>query len=253
MDEGVEVYGELRHDGLMVVTCEHATRRVPPPLVATAADERLLDAHWGWDPGAEWVPRRLVDLTSSVGIFSRFSRLVCDPNRDPSDPTWILTQAEGHCLSFNQELDEGERERRRSTYHDPYHQRIDEMLSARLRLSGDVLLLSVHSFTPVLGDEVRSMELGVIFDAHEAVAARFAKRLKAEGFVVALNEPYSGYKNVMYSANRHGNEHRVLYLELEIRQDLLGSEEAAKAVAESVYRALKGLGVRKQRRARRAI
>lgn len=248
MGDGVEVYGELNRDGLMVVTCEHATKRVPAPLVASESDAILLDAHWGWDPGAEWVARRLVDLTRSVGIFSRFSRLVCDPNRDPSDPTWILEGAEGHSLSFNHALSSTERERRRATYHDPYHARIGEMLDARLALGADVLLLSVHSFTPVLGDEVRWMEVGVIFDAHEAVATRLSEHLKDEGFVVALNEPYSGYKNVMYSANRHGNTHRVLYLELEIRQDLLGSQEAAHAVADRVCRALEALRIRRKPR-----
>lgn len=235
--------------GDFLITCEHATAIVPPPLNASAEDVRWLQTHWGYDIGAAEISRALHENTGSTAILSQFSRLVCDPNRGDDHPHWIRTEVEGHPLSFNVSLDEDERARRKRLYHDPYHQAIDDLLTRRLKQGGgDVLLFSVHTFTPVLGVDVRAMETGVLFDDYEPVARRFARELEAEGFSTALNEPYSGRTGLIYSAQRHGRNHNVIYLELEVRQDLVGTPKAARAVGARVAAALGRLNVRRSPR-----
>ena len=247
-NEGFEIHGEGR-TGPMVITCEHASNALPPPLSASASDRAWLETHWGHDIGAASVARRLADRSGSVAVLATFSRLVCDPNRDPGNPTWIRTEIEGQPLSFNQGLDAAERTRREQLYQRPYHAAIDGLLRARTPAGGDVLLFSVHSFTPEYQGEDRSMELGLLFDRYAPIAARFEGYLRDEGFATALNAPYSGMDGMIFAAQRHGVEHNVVYLELEIRQDLLVDESSALAVADRIGRALDRLQLRSQPRA----
>ncbi len=59
-----------------------------------------------------------------------------------------------------------------------------------------------------------------------------------EGFAVELNAPYSGFDGLIYSARRHGLEHGIEYLELEVRQDLIDTPAAAERVGLRIARAL---------------
>lgn len=244
----VEIVGSPAAAGPLVVTCEHAGNAIPPPLQPSQADLPWLETHWGWDIGAGEVARQVVAQTGSVGVLARFSRLVCDPNRTPDDPTFVLPRVDGHTLSFNQNLDAAELERRRQAYYEPYHATIDRILGERRAHGGDLLLLAVHSFTPQLGEERREMELGVLFDQYVAIADRMAALMRREGFHTALNEPYSGFDGLMYSAQRHGNAHGVVYLEVEIRQDLLAQPGQAQAVGQRLARAVSGLRLRRSDR-----
>ena len=246
-DDAFEIHGVGRTSS-MVITCEHASPAIPAPLVAEAADLPWLETHWAYDIGAATVSRRLADRRECVAVLSTFSRLVCDPNRDATDPTWIRTEVEGHALGFNQGVDAAERERRRTHYHDPYHAVIDELLAQRTPSGADVPLLSIHSFTPVYEGEDRSMEVGILFDRYQPIAERLALELGREGFTTALNAPYSGMDGLIFAAQRHGQAHNVVYLELEVRQDLIGDEASAIAVADRIGAALDRLQVRQRPR-----
>jgi predicted N-formylglutamate amidohydrolase len=163
---------------------------------------------------------------------------VCDPNRDPGERSFVVGAVQGHTLSFNRGVDGVERERRRVRYFDPYHAAIDRALAARVAAGPEVRLCSIHSFTRVFDGCARPMEVGVLFDAHEAHAERLVGALADEGFAVARNEPYSGFAGLIYSARRHGRAHGVVYLELEVRNDLIETPERARATAERIARAL---------------
>ncbi|MDP6947071.1 MAG: N-formylglutamate amidohydrolase, partial [Myxococcota bacterium] len=222
---------------------------VPSPLHASPEDQAWLDTHWGWDIGAEALTRELVERKSCVALLGRFSRLVCDANRAPDDPTLIRREVEGHVLSFNRGIDDAEVARRIARYHAPYHELVDSCLAERVARGGDVVLFSVHSFTPVFAGQRREMEMGVLFDRYEAIAHRFASHLRDVGFRTALNAPYSGKDGMMYAMHRHGQTHGVAYLELEVRQDLLQEPAAIRDVADRVCAALTALQVREMDRA----
>ena len=84
-----EVVGRADAELPLVMTCEHAASDLPE-WSAQDEDRPFLDDHWGWDPGAAELTRALCEEIGGVAILSRFSRLVCDPNRDPSDPTFVV-------------------------------------------------------------------------------------------------------------------------------------------------------------------
>lgn len=170
-------------------------------------------------------------------MLSRFSRLVCDPNRDPAEESFVVEEIEGHRLSFNRGIDAAERARRAQRYTEPYHAAIDALLTARAG-AGAPALCAIHSFTPVWRARPRAMEVGVLYDAHAEAAGRLADALGGEGFVTAHNEPYSGFEGLIHAAHRHGRAHGLRYVELEVRNDLIATPEHADALAERIARAL---------------
>lgn len=237
MSEAFEVLDGVAPGSPFVFVCEHATHLLPE-WEPTPNDRPWLEEHWGWDIGAADLTRALAAETGAPAVLSRFSRLVCDPNRDPSQASFVVRRVEGHDLSFNRSVDEAERKRRQERYFDPYHDAVDRVLARRLREGGPVELCSVHSFTRDGIGARRSMEIGVLFDTYEDRARRLADALADVGFAVALNEPYSGLEGLIYAARRHGRAHGVVYLEIEVGQDLIDAPGRARSVGERVAKAL---------------
>lgn len=237
LPDAYEIVGSTSFPGPFVFTCEHATNLLPE-WSATSADAPFLEDHWGWDVGAADLTRALVSLTGSCGVLSCFSRLVCDPNREASEPSFVVESVDGHVLSWNRVADSAERARRNVRYAEAYHAAIDATVRERGALGAAVRLCSVHSFTPVYLGRRRPMEVGVLFDDHDEHAWRLEGALAEEGFEVALNAPYSGRDGLIYAARRHGRASRLVYLELEVRQDLIDTRDKAHAIAERIARAL---------------
>jgi len=235
--DSYEVYG-FSDPTPFLITCEHASNRVPSPLRTNSQDRDWLRTHWGWDIGARSVCREVIRRTRSRGVFARYSRLICDANRAPDDPTLVLCAVEGCVLSFNAQVSVEEIDRRLVQYHEPYHTAVDKMMADSMRQTGQTMLLAVHSFTPQLGDEIRTMDIGVLFHPFENIARRLAGEIEAEGYTVAYNEPYSGREGRMYAAMRHGSKHDSVFLELELNQKLIDTPAGARKVGAALSRAL---------------
>ena len=235
--EPFEVVGKPDDAGPFVFLCEHATRRVPE-WEPNAADRELLEDHWGWDIGAADLARDLVSRTRSCGVLARFSRLVCDPNRDPDEQSFVVEEIDGHRLSFNLFVDADERARRRAAYFDPYHDAIEATLRARAAHERGFQLCSIHSFTPIYRGDPRSLEVGVLFDVHDDYAKSLAAAIAEQGFTATTNEPYSGKEGLIYAARRHGRAYDLTYVELEVRQDLIETPEKATEVGSRIATAL---------------
>jgi predicted N-formylglutamate amidohydrolase len=223
-------------------TCEHASNAVPDEFTLAAADKPWMDTHWAWDPGAAMVTRAMASRFGSGAILAKASRLICDVNRKIGGPGFILSDVEGSPLSFNQGVDEVETERRVERYYLPYHRALHDRLQDRLSEGQPPLLLAVHSFTPVMDDKVREMEIAVVFDGQcPDKAHTFIESFRSQGLKVGVNKPYSGIKGQMYSAWYHGKGCGMDYLELEMRQDFFKTREGAHAMTEAVAKALESL------------
>jgi predicted N-formylglutamate amidohydrolase len=237
-EEAWEQAGDV--GGPFLFICEHASARIPPPLSTNSADQLWLQSHWGVDIGARGLTLALAQRTGSQAVLARFSRLLCDANRHRDHPDLIRQLIDGAPLSFNTGLDEAELTRRIETYHEPYHQACDRALAAS---SPPPVLVSLHSFTPVWNQKVRTMDVGVLFDeARSGTDARtLAAALQSEGFFTALNEPYSGANGLMYAADRHGQQHKLRHLELELNQSILCTPQRVEQVGKKIAAALMSL------------
>jgi predicted N-formylglutamate amidohydrolase len=236
-ERAFEIIGDPKAGGPFVFTCEHASNDLHG-LTATPADRALVDDHWGWDIGAADLVRALCTRFGSAGVMSRFSRLLCDPNRPTTATSYIVTVADGHALSFNSGIDDDEIRRRTRLLYQPFHDAVDRTVRARKEREDEVRLVSIHSFTPEWDGEARPMEIGVLFDDHEAEARDLASAIERAGFAVALNEPYSGRTGLIYSVQRHGRENSLHHVELEVRNDLLRTQADVDDVADKLAVAL---------------
>ena len=224
-------YRLLRRRSLspLVITCEHASRRLPAGIPRTGLAE-LLACHRGWDIGVWEVAREVSRRLAATAIGGRYSRLFVDLNRDPSDPTLMLTEVDGRPVPINRRLTPREAGRRVRLAHAPYHAEIDRQMARRSAARVSPLLISFHSFTPVLNPARRRFDVGVLFADHAPLARRLGAALVRQGFSLRFNRPYSGLEGLIYAAARHGSFHRVPYLELEFNQKLLGTPPRCRIV-----------------------
>jgi predicted N-formylglutamate amidohydrolase len=223
----------------VVLTCEHASEAVPPGFDWPEADAWLRGTHWAFDLGIADLTRALAQRLGSPAVLAGFSRLLIDPNRPLDAATLFRDQAEGRPVTLNQALAPQERERRIRALYEPYHRTVAEVVAAH----PGAPLLSLHSFTPVYeGGPPRPMQLGVLVDEEEALGQAWAVALRREGFVVAVNEPYSGRAGLMYSVDHHARRFSRPCLELEVRQDLAVDDAERPRLVEALARALASIG-----------
>jgi predicted N-formylglutamate amidohydrolase len=225
----------------VVLTCEHATNRVPLVSRLQPEERRILATHWGWDIGAWRLTRELSRTLATSAIGGVCSRLVVDLNRRVDDPTLIRERAGDVRLSWNRRLSLGERERRVLEYHAPYHEAVDRLIIRRLVRGVRPLLLAVHTFTPRFDGEVRNFDAGVLYERDRGLARRLGRELREGGLTVRYNQPYSGMAGMMYSVDRHGKHHGLPCLEIELNQESFSRARAAVELGRIVARGVRAL------------
>lgn len=230
-----------RGDAAVLLTCEHASCAVPEDLRGLGLAPAVLDEHWGWDRWALDVVRRTAPRLDATTVASCVSRLVVDVNRAPDDPTLALVQCEGREVPANRGLTPAQLEDRVRRFHTPYHAAVDAELRRLVARHGApaVVLVSVHSFTGSWTGQDRDFDVGVLFDQHEDLAVSLRDSFQMHGLRARLNEPYSGLAGLIYAAKRHGDTHRVRYVELELNQHVLECPQARERVAEVLERVLR--------------
>src|SRR5262245_57601351 len=216
----------------LVLTCEHASYHVPEEYQGLGISQEEIRRHIGWDIGARAVVAELAQVLDAPAICSRYSRLLIDCNRDLSDHDLIVPESDGTRVPFNHGLSVAERHNRIEQFYQPYHEAIDNLFNTRDR--ENLTLLSIHSFTPVLGKSERRFDLGILFDRYEDLAQEVGQRLTHSGSAVRYNEPYSGYDGLILSARTHGQRHGIVYLEIEINNSLITDEERAKRMGQTL-------------------
>ncbi len=224
--------------GPLVLTCEHASRRLPVAAPRSPEMARLMTSHWAWDIGGWALTRRLARELAASAIGGAWSRLWIDLNRRVDDPTLLRREAGRIELPWNAGLSAEDVEKRIDRYHAPYHQELDRLIMRRLVRDVRPLVLAVHTFTPRLRGPRRGYDIGVLYTEHRALAHRLGRAIRSSGLTVRYNQPYSGVKGLMYAAERHGSHHRLPCLELEVNQSIVTDETGVARVATAVRPAL---------------
>jgi predicted N-formylglutamate amidohydrolase len=211
-----------------VLVCDHAANRVPRRLGMLGLDAVQLADHIGWDPGAGDVARQLSAHLDAPLVLSGYSRLVIDCNRPLRNTESIAEQSDSVPVPGNRGLSAEERERRVTALFWPYHDAIDRLLDGRIRRPS--LLLSIHSFTPVLNGRPRPWHIGISHWRDRRLAALMLGILARSGeFTVGDNAPYPIDDDVDYTIPVHGEGRGLPSVMIEIRQD--GIRTAAGATA----------------------
>jgi predicted N-formylglutamate amidohydrolase len=199
------ILGETR-PGRWLVTCDHASNRVPPCVGGGSLGIADADMarHIAYDVGAAGLTEALAQALDSPAILSDFSRLVIDPNRGTEDPTLVMKLYDGTIIPANRHVDADEVQRRLTTLYQPYHAAYARLAARR----DDTLILAIHSFTPCLRG-----------------------RLTAEpDLCVGDNEPYAGHlpgDAVDQHAIQPGRHNTLI----EVRNDLITTPTQQRAWA----------------------
>lgn len=127
----------------------------------------------------------------------------------------------------------------------PFRQAVRQSIEENQGRYSAVLHLSVHSFTPVLGDLVRTNDIGILYDPGRSREKELARRLAAAlhrmntQLKIRMNWPYRGVADGHATALRRSYaETSYLGIELEINQRLLIDERGRRAVGRLLSLAL---------------
>lgn len=223
----------------VLITCDHASRRVPRALGTLGLSDEELSRHIGWDIGAAAVSRDLARLLDAPAILASYSRLVIDCNRDPRDTTSIPETSDGVIIPGNRALSSEARVVRQADIFTPYHDAVADWLEARLARGEAPALLSVHSFTPALGGKARPWHVGILWDADPRIPVPLLAALRADpALVVGDNQPYSAREPAGYTVRHHAVARGLPHVAIELRQDLIADDRGAAGWAERLAAAL---------------
>ncbi len=220
----------------VIFVCDHASCALPARLGDLGLSPARLRDHIGWDPGAADVAEMLAARFDAPAVWSGYSRLAIDCNRDPEDPGSMLAESDGVAVPGNRTLDAAARAWRREALFDPYHAAVEDMLAACRALRAFV---AVHSFTPEMAGERRPWHVGVLWNRDDALARPLMAALADDpGVTVGDNLPYSGRSGRGYTTRRHAEPRGIPHVGLEIRNDLIRSRAGAALWARRIGDAL---------------
>jgi predicted N-formylglutamate amidohydrolase len=242
IDTPFEILGTPRQGGFLIIG-DHASNRIPDDI-DLGINLALLREHIAWDIGVAEVTRLIIQDTGFAAYLGGYSRLVVDLNRDIDDAAVIPLQSDGVTVPGNN-LAPLEIEARLERFHRPYHDHLAALLSEHR----PALILSLHSFTPVLASkpkEARPWEVGVLYNEQDAASKLAMPFLENAGYCVGDQLPYSG-KMLNATMNRHAEAHNIPYVGIEMRQDLSsnpnGQARYARTLAEMCHFVSEQLGL----------
>ena len=216
----------------VLLVCDHASRRFPRALGTLGLDPVVRRGHLALDIGAGALTELLAERLGATAVLCRYSRLIVDCNRQLMDPGAFLEYGDGVVIPGNRKLRQVDRDRRADEIYWPYHDAIAGQIQ-RFRGRGiDPVLVSIHSFTPVLNGEARSWEMGVLWDKDRATAEVFIQDLRQAGYLVGDNEPYSGKAPQDFTIDHHAESIGIPHVGIEIRQDLIFRDDGVARLAD---------------------
>lgn len=241
-DTPFEILGTPRKGGFLIIG-DHASNRVPEDI-DLGINPAFLREHIAWDIGVAEVARLITKDARFAAYLGSYSRLVVDLNRNVDDAAAIPAQSDGVVIPGNN-LGQSGKEKRLERFHKPYH----DQLAALLSDDRPALILSLHSFTPILESkpqEARPWEVGVLYNEQEAASKLAIPFLQDAGYCVGDQLPYSG-KLLNATMNRHAEAHNIPYIGIEMRQDLSnnpdGQARYARTLAEMCHFVSEQLGL----------
>lgn len=222
---------------------DHAGAAIPSTLGDLGLGPADRARHIAIDIGTAGLGEALARLLDAPFLHQTYSRLVIDCNRDPARADAMPAMSDGTPIAGNMDLGDHVRAARIAAIHQPYHAAIATAIDRRSAAGQPTILLSLHSFTPVMGGVARPWDVGILHGEGRADFARaMLDALREEtGLTVGDNEPYR-MDATDYSIPYHAFARGLSYAEIEVRQDRIGDRHGqgywAARLAKAARRAL---------------
>ncbi|RME69134.1 MAG: N-formylglutamate amidohydrolase [Alphaproteobacteria bacterium] len=229
--------------GHVLLIADHASNHIPAEMKRLGLAPHWLDHHIAHDIGTAALVRALAADLGLRAVLAGFSRLVVDANRPEDHESLIPQQSDGVAIPGNADLRPAARQARLERFYRPYHAAIAAQTDA-MRAQGETpVLVSLHSFTPVMDGQARPWHCGLLWNRDDRLARQAAELLEARGdLFVGRNQPYSG-RILNHTMDTHGEAHGLPYITLEIRQDLIDTPAGIARWQDIVSDLLRRLGL----------
>jgi predicted N-formylglutamate amidohydrolase len=209
-------------DNPCLLIAEHAGAEIPQAWSRLGLDEAMMSTHYAVDIGIDALTRRLADDLNAHALLARYSRIFLDFNRLDGDWDCMRPDLGGIPVPGNRGIATADRQRRLEIARQP----LDSALSAAVKRRP--LLISLHSFTPVMGGVERPVDIGVLWKKPSPLVDALLGQLEAgapdHGFLIGDNAPYDWRTVTAYTLEYHGLDKGRDCLYLEVRNDLLQSD-----------------------------
>jgi predicted N-formylglutamate amidohydrolase len=224
----------LNADALLPVllVCDHASNRFPRSLGTMGLDYLNRVSHIALDIGAGAVANALAENLGVTSVLCQYSRLIVDCNRALIDASTFLEHSDGVDVPGNHNLQISEKERRASEIYWPYHNAIKGQIVRLKKNEIEPIVISIHSFTPVINGNDREWEVGVLWDKDPATAEIFLTRLAKAGYLVGDNKPYSGKDPEDFTIDYHAESIGLSHVGIEISQNLISHDDGVERVSD---------------------
>ena len=218
----------------VLLVCDHASNRFPQSLGTMGLDYLDRVSHIALDIGASAVAEALADNLGATAVLCQYSRLIVDCNRNLSDESAFLNYSDGVEIPGNRNLQNNEKEKRASEIYWPYHNTIKDQIVRLKKYGIDPVVISIHSFTPVMNGEDRKWEIGVLWDKDPVTAEIFLTRLSEAGYLVGDNKPYSGKDPEDFTIDYHAESAGLPHVGIEISQNLISNDDGVERVTSTL-------------------
>src|SRR5262245_18161028 len=84
-NRAVHIIGARNRSSPLLLICEHAGKRIPPPWRNLGLAPAFFNTHFAYDLGAGLLTARLAKALDASAVLAAYSRLFLDLNRFPGD------------------------------------------------------------------------------------------------------------------------------------------------------------------------
>lgn len=215
-----EVFNEGGQNPILLV-CEHASNMIPKRLNNLGLSEEQRFSHVAWDLGAKKLALTISKKLDSVLIAARYSRLVYDCNRSPNAPDAMPYKTEVCNVPGNMNLSSEDCAARTLEIYQPFEQKICDVITNR----NETVLITVHSFTPIFYGKKRNTCIGFICGNDDRITSEMLSLCSDIKLECEKNKPYGPSDGVLHTVLKHGETNQVPYVMIEVRNDLLATDE----------------------------
>ncbi|KQM19778.1 N-formylglutamate amidohydrolase [Novosphingobium sp. Leaf2] len=201
---------------------DHAGWAIPKTLGDLGLGAVDRERHIALDIGVLGLGQALSAALDAPFVHQAYSRLVVDCNRNPGHADAVPAISDGTAIPGNHGLETAARQARIAAIHRPYHAALADVLDARQAAGRPTILLSLHSFTPVMAGIPRPWHVGILHWAGQnAFALALRDALATDpSITVGDNVPYA-MDETDYTVPLHAFPRGLPYAEIEVRQDLI--------------------------------
>ncbi len=232
-DNDPEPVSIISKPGKIIFSGPHNGRSVPeclPPFMGTN-ENWFNNAHDAHDLHMDKVFTALDKSFDDASlIWGNYSRLLFDLNTMPDYAINPRSSENGNIIIPANQTDQcctKQRSLRFNEIYCPYHGAKTQLINEKRNEHGGVIVIDMHSFTPTWDQVKRNVEVGTIRCEKTPLSQEFENYLKhmQDEFLFVSGEPYRVAQRLSNAAALITDNNDLQYLGLEIRNDLIATDE----------------------------